>query len=232
MRITRLVAGTVTAGLLGLTPIAISAPAQAVETWTTTTVASSDKALVAYGDEIYVTVDVNGSDGLGPSSGTSTLYAMEGGSTAWVPVATGAYPGSDFYPVKPNMNTTYKVVFGGYTDPDQGEFDDNYLPSESAPFTVAVTRKVAFDNPKGTLIKGKVTPNYGKKKIKVAKKVGKKWKKYKTFTTTRAGKYRFTLPAPRRGKTQWRITVPGNAQFTKWETKGFTYSSRTAVNYR
>ena len=90
-----------------------------------------------------------------------------------------------------------------------------------------MTRKVVFKNPKGTLIKGSVSPDYGKKKIKVAKKVGNKWKKYKTFKTTSAGKYKFTLPAPRRGKTQWRITVPGNAQYTKvGDPKGYTYSSR------
>ena len=50
------------------------------------------------------------------------------------------------------------------------------------------TRKVVFSNPKGTLIKGKVTPNYSTKKIKVQTKVGKKWKAYKTFKTTQAGR--------------------------------------------
>ena len=74
-----------------------------------------------------------------------------------------------------------------------------------------------------------MTPNYGTKKIKVQTKVGKKWKAYKTFKTTEAGKYRFRLPAPRRGKTQWKITVPGNSQFTTWQTKGYTYSSRPTV---
>ena len=58
------------------------------------------------------------------------------------------------------------------------------------------TRKVVFSNPKGTLIKGEVTPNYGTKKIKAQKKVGKKWKAYKTFETTQAGRYHFRLPPP------------------------------------
>ena len=40
MRITRLVAGTVTAGLLGLAPIAIAAPSQATDNLTTTTAAT------------------------------------------------------------------------------------------------------------------------------------------------------------------------------------------------
>ena len=222
MRITRLVAGTVTAGLLGLTPIAIAAPSQAAETWTTTTVATPDKTKVEYGDKIYINVDVDGSDGLGPSSGTSTLYAMEAGSTAWVPVATGAYPGSDFYPVKPMMNTTYKVVFGGYTDPDQGQYDDNYLPSESAPFTVSVARKITYPS-SGFVLKGKVSPKYAKKKIviKASRKQNKGYKAFKTIKTTSAGKYKITLP--RRGGTwYWSFAVKGDAKFLAtgfvWET--------------
>ena len=35
-----------------------------------------------------------------------------------------------------------------------------------------VTRKVKISNPKGTVLKGKITPGYGKSPIKVQKKVG------------------------------------------------------------
>lgn len=213
MRITRLVAGTVTAGLLGLTPIAIAAPSQAADNWTTTTIATPDKTRVVYGEEIYITVDVDGSDGLGPSSGTSTLYAMEAGSTAWVPVSTGAYPGSDFYPVKPTRNTTYKVVFGGYTDPVQTAYSDNYSASESAPFTVGVARKITYPS-SGFVIKGKVTPSYAKKKIviKASRKQNKGYQAFKTIKTTSAGKYRITLP--RRGGTwYWSFTVKGDSRY-------------------
>ena len=222
MRITRLVAGTVTAGLLGLTPIAIAAPSQAADNWTTTTTASPDKTKITYGEEIYVNVDVDGSDGLGPSSGTSTLYAMEAGSAAWVPVATGDYPGSDFYPVKPAMTTTYKVVFGGYTDPVQTAYSDNYAASESAPFTVTVARKITYPS-SGFLIKGKVTPQYAKKKIviKVSRKQNKGYKSYKTIKTTSAGKYRITLP--RRGGTwYWSFTVKADAKFA---ANGFVWKT-------
>lgn len=214
MRITRLVAGTVTAGLVGLTPIAIAAPSHAADNWTTTTIATPDKTAVAYGDEIYINVDVDGSDGLGPSSGTSTLYAMEAGSAAWVPVSTGAYPGSDFYPVKPKMNTTYKVVFGGYTDPVQTTYSDNYAASESAPFTVSVARKITYPS-SGFVIKGKVKPSYGKKKIviKVSRKQHKGYKGYKTIKTTSTGKYKVTLP--RRGGTwYWSFAVKADSRYT------------------
>lgn len=213
MHITRLVAGTVTAGLLGLTPIAVAAPSQAADTWTTTTVATPDKTSVAYGDEIYITVDVDGSDGLGPSSGTSTLYAMEAGSTAWVPVTTGAYPGSDFYPVKPTMNTTYKVVFNGYTEPVQTAYSDNYTPSESAPFTVSVARKITYPQ-SGFVIKGKVTPSYGHKKIviKASRKRNKGFKAFKTIKTTSTGKYKVTLPK-RGGTWYWSFAVKADSRF-------------------
>jgi hypothetical protein len=234
MRITRFVAGTVSAGLLGLTPIAIAAPSQAANTWTTTTVASTDQTTVTYGDEINIVVDVDGSDGYGPSSGASTLYAMEAGTTAWVPVATGAYPGSDFYPVKPKMNTAYKVVFGGYTSPTQGTYDDNYLPSESAPFTVTVQRKVEIDNAKARLtIKGKIKPDYKRNKVKIQIKKGKKYKKFKTVKTTKKSTFQVRLPAPRRGnKLFFKITVPGNSKFAAYSEVWYTYSYRSTLTPR
>lgn len=234
MRITRFVAGTVSAGLLGLTPIAIAAPGHAANTWTTTTVASTDDTSVTYGDAINIVVDVDGSDGYGPSSGTSTLYAMEAGSTSWVPVTTGAYPGSDFYPVKPKMTTSYKVVFGGYTSPTQGPYDDNYLASESVPFTVTVQRNVKIDNAKARMtIKGKVKPDYKRQKVKVQIKKGKKYKKFKTIKTTKKSTFQVRLPAPRRGnKLYFKITVPGNSKFAAYSEVWYTYSYRSTITPR
>jgi hypothetical protein len=92
--------------------------------------------------------------------------------------------------------------------------------------TAVVTRDVVLKNPRGTLIKGKVTPDYNRKPIKVQKKVGKKWKKFKTFKTSRSGKFSFKLPAPRRGKWTWKISVKGDASFAGWSTTGKTYSYR------
>ena len=240
MRITRLVAGTVTAGLLGVTPLAISAPAQA-DGQTQTPVITANlnvedspfEAPYMYGGGFYVSGSVTDAAGLYDNANFAAdvayLQVYTSSNPVWTTIATDDSPSFLFFDGDFTFteNAQLKVVYSGA--PAAGAFDDTFLPGESAVIDAPVTRKVAFSNPKGTLIKGKVTPNYGKKKIKVAKKVGKKWKKYKTFKTTKAGKYRFTLPAPRRGKTQWRITVPGNAQYTKWETKGYTYSSRTQV---
>ena len=56
MRITRLVTFTVTAGLVGLTPIAVAAPSQAADNWTTTTTAAPDKTRIVYGESVNVVV--------------------------------------------------------------------------------------------------------------------------------------------------------------------------------
>ena len=224
MRITRLVAGSVTAGLLGLTPIAIAAPSQAADSWTTQTVATPSETRLVYGDDFYVNVDLSSSDGYSPSSadGTVTLMGMEAGSTTWVPVATAENTYASFYDVKPTATTTYKVVYSGFTDPDQGQFGDNYAPSESASFTVQVARKITYPS-SGFVLKGKVTPNYAKKKIviKVSKKQNKGYKSFKTIKTTSAGKYRITLP--RRGGTwYWSFVVKGDS---KYLANGFVWKT-------
>ena len=215
MRTTRLIAGTVSAGLLGLAPIAIAAPSQAADTWTTTIVATPSAAQVEYGDDFYVSVDLASSDGYSPGStdGTVTLMAQEAGSAAWVPVATAENTYASFYDVKPQMNTSYKVVYSGFTDPDQGTYGDNYTPSESAPFTIGVARKITRPS-SGFVIKGKVTPDYAKKKIviQVSKKEKKGYKKWKTIKTDKKGKYKVRLP--RRGGTwYWSFTVKADAKY-------------------
>lgn len=240
MRINRLVAATVTAGLLGVTPIAISAPAHADgQTYTPVITANLNvtdspfDAPYMWGGGFYVSGTITDPSGIeSPSGGQAVLQVLTTSNPVWTTIGTDDSPGYLFFDADYafSENAQYKVVFTGSAA--LSSYDDNYVAGESVAIAAPVTRKVAFSNPRGTLIKGKVTPNYGKKKVKVAKKVGKRWVKYRTFKTTSAGRYRFTLPAPRRGKTQWRITVPGNTQYTKWETKGYTYSSRTAVTPR
>ena len=218
MRITRFVAGSVTAGLLGLTPIAIAAPSQAAATYTTTAVATPDATQVVYGDGISVDVDIDSSQGFAPPGGTTTLVAQEVGSTSFVPVATsnGAY--GYFTDVEPQAGTTYKAVYSGFTAAN----GDVYQPTESATFTVEVARKITYPQ-SGFVIKGKVTPKYAKKKIviKVSKKQNKGYKSFKTIRTTSAGKYKITLP--RRGGTwYWSFVVKGDA---KYLANGFVWKT-------
>jgi len=236
MRITHLVAGTVTAGLLGIAPIAIAAPSQAADNWTTTTAATPSATQVKYGDDIYVSVDIASSDGYSPggTDGTSTLYALEAGSSTWVPVATADSTYSSFYDVKPTMNTTYKVVYSGHTDPVQDQYADNYAPSESVPFTVGVARNVTIGKAKANLtINGKVKPDYKRSKVKIQIKKGKKYVKYKTIKTDNKSKFQVRLPAPPRGKKLYfKITVPGNSKFLSYSEVWYTYSYRPNMTQR
>lgn len=211
MRFSRLAAGTVSAALLGLTPIAIAAPSHATDNLTTTTVATPSTTQVVFGDKISISVDIDASDGFGTSKGNATLYALEAGSAAFVPVATTENAYASFYDVKPEMNTTYKVVYSGYAATQT--YEDNYAASESAPFTVGVGRKIT--NPRsGFVLKGKVTPDYAKKKIviKVSKLAKKGYKKFKTIKTDRRGKYRVALPK-RRGTWYWSVAVKADSKY-------------------
>jgi hypothetical protein len=224
MRINRLVAGAVSAGLLGLTPIAIASPSSATENLTATVTATPSATQVTYGDDFYVSVDLVGSDGRSVSNGTSTLYAMEAGSAAWTPVATGQYASSSFYDVKPKANTSYKVVYNGYAA--TATYQNNYAAAESAPFTIGVARNVSIDNAKAKLtIKGKVKPDYKKKKVKITIKKGKKYVKYKTIKTDKKSKFQIRLPAPKRGnKLFFKITVPGDSKFLGYSEVWYTYT--------
>ena len=204
----RLTAGTISAALLGFTPIALAAPANADgQTYTpviTATLNISDSPFdppYMYGGGFYVSGSITDPTGIeGPSGGQAFLQVLTASNPVWTTIAVDDSPSYLFFDADFifTENAQYKVVFTGSTA--LGTWDDSYVAGESTP----TTRKVVFSNPKGTLIKGKVTPNYGTKKIKIQKKVGTKWTRYKTFKTTESGTYRFRLPAPRRGKTQWK----------------------------
>lgn len=230
MRITTYTAGLVTAGLLGLTPLGVAAPASADgQTYTPviTAAISPAKSVYTYGDSFWVSGKVTDPSGVQtPSGGQALLQVWTPSNPVWTTVATDDSPGYLFFDgdFKFTSNAQYKVVFTG--SPAQGSWDDTYLAGESTAMTAMVMRKVVFKNPRGTLIKGKVTPDYNRKPIKVHKKVGRKWTKYKTFKTSGTGKYRFKLPAPRRGKWNWRISIKGDASFVPWSTTGSTYSYR------
>lgn len=237
MRLTRLIAGLTTAGLLGLAPVAISSPASADgQTYTPVITAqinemgSPYEPPYEYGQEFYVSGRITDPSGIeGPSGGQAFLQILTPANPVWTTIATDESPGYLFFDadLKFSSNAQLKVVFTGSTA--LGSWDDSYVAGESAVMAAPVTRSVVLKNPKITLIKGEVTPDYNRKSIKVHKKVGKKWKKYKTFKTSKAGKYSFKLPAPRRGKWQWRISVKSDANFTGWSTVGTTYSSRSVA---
>ena len=226
MRITRLVAGTVTAGLLGITPIAISAPAQAAVTVVTATSLSSTQVEYTYGDRIFFDAAVTTND---PNNayapGAATLYMKRGGSETWEAVSSDEGVSYLYFTdLTAVANAQYKVVYPGGTDGT----GDVYLPSESPVFSISTARKMTIKNPRGTFVKGKISPDYKKKKILIQKKVGKKWKKFRTLKTNKKSQFQTTLPATRK-RTYWRFLAKGNAEFATASFEGSTIRYRSAA---
>ncbi|WP_322920049.1 hypothetical protein [Nocardioides renjunii] len=211
MRTVRLLAGVVAASAMA-TSVVVAAPAHARDTWTTTTVAEPSETTVEFGDTIDITVDVDSQTGLPPTGGTSTLLALRAGATEWAQVATTTSPGASFLDVRPRMNTTYKVVYAGHVEADRTK-GDTYTSSESATFGVDVSRRITHPSA-GFVLKGKVTPDYRKKKIviEVSKKQDEGYKKFMTIRTDRAGAYKVTLPR-RSGTWYYTVIVKGDARY-------------------
>ena len=213
MRMPRLITGLVAAGLLGVTPLAVSAPAQATDNLTTVTELTVSQPGIVYGDDVYFQGRVTGSDGLGASDGTVALQVLTPANPVWTTVASDDYAGIfSFYDIAPASNAQYKVVYSGYAATTT--FEDNYAPSESAPLAVGVARAIKGKTP-GLRVVGKVKPEYKKAKVKVLRKVGKKYKPFKTVKTNKKSKFSVKLPAGKRGKRLYfRLYIPGNATFS------------------
>ena len=212
MRFTRIIAGTITAGLVGLVPVAVSSPANAtVNLTTTTTVSTYSEVPITYGDEITLTAAVAGSDGASAYKGTVTLLQSTSAVPAWTPVATGTSTYESFE-VKPTANTAYKIAYSGYTA--TSTYENNYAPSESAPFAVPVMRKAAFKT-KDLLLIGKITPDFGGKKVVLKQKKGKKYVAWKKVKTNKLGQ--FQVKAPNKSGFKFTVTIPSDANYV-----GFT----------
>lgn len=212
MRFTRIIAGTITAGLVGLVPVAVSSPASATDNLTTTTTVSSyTEVPITYGDDITLSADVAASDGASAYQGSVALYASTPSVPAWTLVATGTSTYESF-DVKPTANTAYKIVYSGYTA--TSTYEDNYAASESAPFVVTVKRKAKFKTP-GLFLVGKITPDFGKEKVVLKRKKGKKYVAWKKVKTNAKGQFR--VKAPNKSGFKFSVTIPSDATFT-----GFT----------
>lgn len=223
MRPSRLVAGLVTAGLVGFVPIAISAPANADTIGSATTLTVSppfSSANFEVGDSLYFNGTVRGADGTStPNSGTATLQVYTPATPAWTSIATDSSPSSLYFPdVKATTNAQFKVVFSGGPS-GYGSSADTLTPSESVPVAVAVTRKVKLKTNR-LKVSGKVTPDYAKKKVKVLRKAGKKFKKFAAVKTDKKG--RFVFNAPRRNKFKFVLVIPGDASFVAVPSNVYT----------
>jgi hypothetical protein len=203
MRITRLVAATVTTGLLGLVPVTL-APAANAATPVTVTVQPNYKALT-YGTKASVVVAVQ-ANGSSLYTGNVTLQRRLN-KGAWKAVGTQTSGGYKVFEVKPQQNTQFRAVYSDSTGA--------YESATSGTKTIKVARKITGKIKSKTFVtSGKVTPKYGKKKIviSVSKKQNKGFKKFKTIKTNKKGKYTFKLPK-RKGTWYWRYTVKKDKKF-------------------
>ncbi|WP_426241924.1 hypothetical protein [Nocardioides sp. LHG3406-4] len=223
MRMPRLITGLVAAGLLGVTPFAVGAPAQATAVVPTASAIAVDEPLVSYGDEVSITASVKEPDGSSVYDGTVALQVSTAAAPAWTTVATDDASGYIYFnDIKPTANASYKLVYSGYTA--QSTYQDTYVASESTPVTVGVSRAIKAKTP-GLRVVGKVTPDYKKGKVKVFRKVGKKYKPFKTVKTDKKSKFSVKLPAAKRGKKLFfRLYIPADASFTATVDDYYTYS--------
>lgn len=207
MRISRLAAGLVTAGLVGFAPIAVTAPADAATVTTVATLTSYDTdGVFEYGDDLSLTGSIKSSTGGSVFSGTYALQVSTAATPAFTTIATGTASGFLSFDVPASANATYQLVYSGGSSSS-----DTFTATTSAPYAAKVTRKLSLKTKRLQVI-GKVSPDYSKKKIKIFRKDGKKFKKFASVKTDKKG--RFTFNAPRRNKFKFIVVVPGDSTFT------------------
>ncbi len=201
------------ASLVCLTPLSVSTPAQATENLTTVSEMLAVTQAVSYGDaHLNLFGRVAASDGNYAPRGTAALQELTQANPVWTTIATEAYPGTfAYYGVPALSNAQYRVVYYGYTATSASE--DNYAPSQSAPVAINVSRVIKVRT-FGLQVVGKVFPDYKNRKVKVLRKVGKKFVLFAKVKTDPDSKFRATLPAGKNGKQlRVRIYIPGNATF-------------------
>jgi len=222
----RLLTGAVAAALLGVTPVAVSAPARATDNLTSTTTVQRvypSGNPVSFGQTVGIRAAVKGSDGDSVYDGTVTLYVRTPTAPSWKAVETkdaSGYVG--FTDFKARRKAEYYVKYSGYRA--TSTYEDNYTSSQSGLLKLPVARVLNLkgtDARKGVKVTGKVKPTYKRKKVVIHKKVKRRWRKYRTVRTNRRSTFKTVLPASRKG-IKWRFTVPGNKQFVPTKMFGTT----------
>jgi len=223
LRVRRLLAAVITVGLVAPAAAIVSTAGTSASAAVATSIVASDPSRpliygssnTVFGDNLYTSnIDIVGADGSSPYGGTTTLQRQLAGESTWTTISTtsGAYVSSTG--LKAEGNALYRITWSG---------SGNWTGS-SADVTVAVARDIDIDGISGKRagFKGKIKPGE-KVKIKVTKKVGKKYKKYKTFKSNKKGKFSFFLPAPRSGRFNWKMSFSGSTRFVGSSIKGYTY---------
>lgn len=224
MHLTRILAGALSAALLGLVPVALaSAPAHAAS-YTTVTQIGASRNLIEYKGNYkpYLEASVRTSDGQSVYYGDVDLQANVAGAgfkTIRTVKASGYLSFSDVIPTK---NTTYRVIYKG-----GASSYDSFSGSTSKSLTIKVARKFTLkrtNNRRAYVYKGRVFPEFNRKfiKIQVSKREKKGFKAFKKIKTNKKGQYTLRLPN-RKGTWYWRVTAPGNKRYAAngWTIKTY-----------
>lgn len=238
MKTRRIIAGLVSASLLGLAPLALGSAAQAEEasaevasgakrSYATTINLQPYHKRVVHGTKTWFSGSVTYVDGAGERKsvlyGTATLQrATTKKPKKWVNVGVDNSPGHLYFTdIAVPANSRFRVVYSGHTA--QNAYQDTTARSVSGPKRVNVARKMTYKDRKGFRITGRVTPQFNRKKlvIKVSNRQKGGYKNWKKVRTNKKGRYNVRLPK-RRGTRYWKIIAPGNKHYKQsfigWRT--------------
>ncbi|WP_205473519.1 hypothetical protein [Nocardioides sp. SYSU D00038] len=231
MRARRLLAAIVTTGLIAPAGAILAASPASAATPTTIVSGTAGQSWVSasnyygaspsYGkDSVRFSINVQDAGGEQVYDGGVTVQRLLASTSTWQTVAssTSAY----LYDSIPVAGTaTYRVIYAGTS-----EFDPT-----SATAVIKAQRYIKGKGVSGkrTGFQGKVSPK-AKVKVTVKKKVGKKFKKVKTFKTKSNGKWKVLLPAPRRGgKFTYQLIFKGSKGFVDSVVIGTIKTYRTTA---
>ncbi|MBU1802824.1 MAG: hypothetical protein KKA97_11435 [Actinobacteria bacterium] len=212
-----LLRGTIAAVALTLAPVAVvttsSAPAHAAaEVATTSSFSDSITKRGEFGRFFSVSGGVDAADESFIDAGEARLQVQKPGSSTWktIEVASGvgfaSFPDYDKY----RSNVKLRIAYTGGTSDDT-----TYLPSVSKAISIKVLRSVDFSSVSGKrqpTADVKVKPKFGKKKLLIQKKKGKKFKTFKKVKTNKKGKARFSVPGSSKG-IKYLLVVPKDKNF-------------------
>jgi hypothetical protein len=154
------------------------------------------------------------SAGAGPGVGATGLVVALTGQAAGAPKATTVAhatttaAGAVSFRVRPRVNTTYHLVFGG--TPALSAASGAPVRIDVAPrITAALAHRSV---PAGTAVtlSGTVTPAPGSHRLALQVKLGRRWVTIAHARAKRTGPYRFTV-RPGRGASRYRVMLPATS---------------------
>ena len=215
-QLTALLATTLVATAAGV--VATATPADAAVPTRVVLQVSHPKA--HFGDKLSITGQVQGqqTDGTWAAvpAGSATLQFSPKSGSDWATLGSDDSAGSFyFYPEKAVKSGSFRVVYSGGT---YGDYQ--FTPQTSMGKTVKVYRDLhdKLIKPGNRLVlKGKVSPSYGKKAVVIERRTTKhgKWKKFKKIRTDKKSHWSVQLPAPRRGDWYFRAYTPKSGGLEK-----------------